>query len=224
MTAAEVEGELRAFADAERARRFDLDRPPLLRMALIRHRDGRGVADRSRLVITQHHVLVDGWSAPLMVRELLALYDAKGDDSGLPSVTPYREYLVWLSEQDRDGAREAWTTALAGAEPTLLSAPPVAAASDGNAPVPALPERFITHVPQETTAMLQAQARRLGVTLSTLVQCVWGVLIGRMTGQDDVVFGAVVSGRTPEVPGVESMIGLFINTVPVRVRMDAGDT
>ncbi|MFD8607246.1 condensation domain-containing protein, partial [Streptomyces globisporus] len=224
LTAAEVEGELRAFADAERARRFDLDRPPLLRMALIRRRDGKGVADRSRLVITQHHVLVDGWSAPLMVRELLALYDAKGDDSGLPSVTPYREYLVWLSEQDRDGAREAWTTALAGAEPTLLSAPPVAAASDGNAPVPALPERFITHVPQETTAMLQAQARRLGVTLSTLVQCVWGVLIGRMTGQDDVVFGAVVSGRTPEVPGVESMIGLFINTVPVRVRMDAGDT
>ncbi|MFJ9324733.1 condensation domain-containing protein, partial [Streptomyces globisporus] len=224
LNAAEVEGELRAFADAERARRFDLDRPPLLRMALIRHRDDNGAADRSRLVITQHHVLVDGWSAPLMVRELLALYDAKGDDSGLPSVTPYREYLVWLSEQDRDGAREAWTAALAGAEPTLLSAPAVAAVSDGNAPVPALPERFITYVPQETTAMLQAQARRLGVTLSTLVQCAWGVLMGRMTGQDDVVFGAVVSGRTPEVPGVETMIGLFINTVPVRVRMDAGDT
>ncbi|WP_425585894.1 condensation domain-containing protein, partial [Streptomyces thioluteus] len=210
------------FADAERVRRFDLERPPLLRMALIRHRGGEGAADRSRLVITQHHVLVDGWSAPLMVRELLALYDAKGDDSVLPPVTPYREYLVWLSEQDRDGAREAWTAALAGAEPTLLAAPAAAAVPDGTAP--ALPESFVTHLPQETTATLQAQARRLGVTLNTLVQCAWGVLVGRMTGQDDVVFGAVVSGRTPEVPGIESMIGLFINTVPVRVRMDAGDT
>ncbi|KJK33656.1 hypothetical protein UK15_38805, partial [Streptomyces variegatus] len=199
---AETEAELRVFADAERARRFDLDRPPLLRMALIRHRDGEGAAgaDRSRLVITQHHVLVDGWSSPLMVRELLALYDAKGDDSDLPPVTPYREYLVWLSEQDRDGAREAWTTALAGAEPTLLSTPAAAPVLDGAAPVPALPERFVTHVPQETTAALQAQARRLGVTLNTLVQCAWGVLLGRMTGQDDVVFGAVVSGRTPEIP------------------------
>ncbi|MGW3725521.1 amino acid adenylation domain-containing protein, partial [Streptomyces sp. NPDC000851] len=224
LPAVQAEAELRAFADAERARRFDLDRPPLLRMALIRHRDGAGGADRSRLVITQHHVLVDGWSAPLMVRELLALYDAKGDDSGLPPVTPYREYLVWLSEQDREGAREAWTTALADAEPTLLSTPAAATVSDGTAPAPALPERFVTQVPRETTAALQAQARRLGITLSTLVQSAWGVLLGRMTGQDDVVFGAVVSGRTPEIPGIENMIGLFINTVPVRVRMDAGDT
>ncbi|WP_306338920.1 condensation domain-containing protein, partial [Streptomyces sp. KL118A] len=222
----ETEAELQAFADTERARRFDLDRPPLLRMALVRHSAGDAAATdgahRSRVVITQHHVLVDGWSSSLLVRELLALYDSKGDDSVLPPVTPYREYLVWLSEQDREGAREAWTRALTGAEPTLLSTEAIVGGADGSAA--AFPERFVAHLPQETTASLQAQARRLGVTLSTLVQCAWGVLLGRMTGQDDVVFGAVVSGRSPEIPGVESMIGLFINTVPVRVRLDSEDT
>ncbi|MFF1379057.1 amino acid adenylation domain-containing protein [Streptomyces sp. NPDC058308] len=224
LSPAEAEAELRSFADAERARRFELDRPPLLRMALLRHAGGAGVAaaGRSRVVITQHHVLVDGWSSSLMVRELLALYDAKGDDSALPPVTPYREYLVWLSEQDRDGAREAWTTALAGAEPTFIATPAVDTVPESA--TAAFPESFVAHLPQPTTASLQAQARRLGVTLSTLVQCAWGVLLGRMTGQDDVVFGAVVSGRSPEIPGIEGMIGLFINTVPVRVRLNSEDT
>ncbi|MGW2415540.1 amino acid adenylation domain-containing protein [Streptomyces tubercidicus] len=222
LSAAQAEAESRAYADAERARRFDLDRPPLLRFALLRHRSDDGGADRSRLVITQHHVLVDGWSSPLMVRELLALYDAKGDDTDLPPVTPYRDYLVWLSEQDGDAALASWTAALSGAEPTHLSTPKLATASGD--PSTALPERFVTEVPQEITAALHAQARRSGVTLSTLIQAAWGVLVGRMTGRDDVVFGAVVSGRTPEIPGIESMIGLFINTVPVRVRVAAEDT
>ncbi|MGW1794353.1 non-ribosomal peptide synthetase, partial [Streptomyces tubercidicus] len=222
LSAAQAEAESRAYADAERARRFDLDRPPLLRFALLRHRSDGGGADRSRLVITQHHVLVDGWSSPLMVRELLALYDAKGDDTDLPPVTPYRDYLVWLSEQDGDAALASWTAALSGAEPTHLSTPKLATASGD--PSTALPERFVTEVPQEITAALHAQARRSGVTLSTLIQAAWGVLVGRMTGRDDVVFGAVVSGRTPEIPGIESMIGLFINTVPVRVRVAAEDT
>ncbi|WP_409238113.1 amino acid adenylation domain-containing protein [Streptomyces sp. PA5.6] len=224
LSSARTEAELRAFADAERARRFELDRPPLLRMALIRHSGGVNSAQDggSRLVVTQHHVLVDGWSSSLMVRELLALYDSKGDDSALPPVTPYRDYLVWLSEQDRDGAREAWTRAMAGAEPTHLATTVAASPADVSAPV--FPESFVAHLPQDTTAALQARARGLGVTLSTLVQSVWGVLLGRMSGQDDVVFGAVVSGRSPEIPGVESMIGLFINTVPVRVRLDSQDT
>ncbi|MFE0136269.1 amino acid adenylation domain-containing protein, partial [Streptomyces sp. NPDC059037] len=222
LPAAQAEAESKAFADAERARRFDLETPPLLRFALLRHRPDEGGADRGRLIITQHHVLVDGWSSPLMVRELLALYDAKGDDSDLPPVTPYRDYLVWLSEQDRDAALASWTTALSGAEPTHLANPVPATPLDG--PSTSLPERFVTQLPQEATAALLAQARRTGVTLSTLIQAAWGVLVGRMTGRDDVLFGAVVSGRSPEIPGIESMIGLFINTVPVRVRVAAADT
>ncbi|MFD8204677.1 amino acid adenylation domain-containing protein, partial [Streptomyces sp. NPDC059701] len=222
------EVDLRASADAdaalddflrkERARRFDLAQPPLMRFALVRLGE-----DRHCLAITQHHILTDGWSSTLHIKELLALYRlyaAGGDDSSLPRPTPYRDYLTWLVERDRTAALDAWTRAMAGAEPTYAAA---AASPADPGPAP-LPERLVSHLDAETTAALDAQARRAGVTLNTLVQCAWGVLLGRMTGQDDVVFGAVVSGRSPEIPGVESMIGLFINTVPVRVRLGAEDT
>ncbi|WP_306338897.1 non-ribosomal peptide synthetase, partial [Streptomyces sp. KL118A] len=216
--ASDVEAALDAFLGEERARRFDLARPPLMRFALVRLDE-----DRHCLVITQHHILTDGWSSTLHINELLALYRlyaAGGDDSALPRTTPYRDYLTWLVERDRTAAHDAWTEALAGAEPTYA-----AAAAPSAAPGPApLPERLVSHLDADTTTALDAQARRAGVTLNTLVQCAWGVLLGRTTGQDDVVFGAVVSGRSPEIPGIESMIGLFINTVPVRVRLHAEDT
>ncbi|MFF5894265.1 amino acid adenylation domain-containing protein, partial [Streptomyces globisporus] len=208
---------LDAFLTEERARRFDLSHPPLMRFALVRLAE-----ERHCLVITQHHILTDGWSSTLQINELLALYRlyaSGGDDTALPRATPYRDYLKWLTERDRTAALDAWTQAMAGIEPTFVAAAPV----EEQGPAP-LPERVVSHLDADTAEALDAQARRIGVTLNTLVQCAWGVLLGRMTGQDDVVFGAVVSGRTPEVPGVESMIGLFINTVPVRVRMDAGDT
>ncbi|MGA5208085.1 amino acid adenylation domain-containing protein, partial [Streptomyces variegatus] len=182
---------LDAFLTGERARRFDLSQPPLMRFALVRLAEGHHC-----LVITQHHILTDGWSSTLHVNELLALYRlyaSGGDDSALPRATPYRDYLTWLAERDRTAALEAWAQAMAGAEPTYLAPAP----SDESGPAP-LPERLVSHLDADTTAALDAQARRAGVTLNTLVQCAWGVLLGRMTGQDDVVFGAVVSGRTPE--------------------------
>ncbi|QES44575.1 hypothetical protein DEJ49_29470 [Streptomyces venezuelae] len=217
--AAEAEGILDAFLSEERARRFDLTRPPLMRFALVRLGE-----DRHCLVITQHHILTDGWSSSLHINELLALYRlyaAGGDDSALPRTTPYRDYLSWLVERDRTAAHDAWAEALAGAEPTYAASAATSSAAPGSV---SLSERLVSHLDAATTTALEAQARRSGVTLNTLVQCAWGVLLGRMTGQDDVVFGAVVSGRSPEIPGVEGMIGLFINTVPVRVRLDSQDT
>ncbi|WP_436849154.1 amino acid adenylation domain-containing protein [Streptomyces atriruber] len=214
----DAEAALDAFLGEERARRFDLARPPLMRFALVRLDE-----DRHCLVITQHHILTDGWSSTLHINELLALYRlyaAGGDDSALPRTTPYRDYLTWLVERDRTAAHDAWTEALAGAEPTYAAAAAPSAAP-GTAP---LPERLVSHLDADTTTALDTQARRAGVTVNTLVQCAWGVLLGRTTGQDDVVFGAVVSGRSPEIPGIESMIGLFINTVPVRVRLESEDT
>ncbi|MFD7409659.1 amino acid adenylation domain-containing protein, partial [Streptomyces sp. NPDC059866] len=213
----DADAALDAFLADERARRFDLAQPPLMRFALVRLGE-----ERHCLVITQHHILTDGWSSTLHINELLALYRiyaSGGDDSALPGTTPYRDYLTWLAGRDRTAALDAWAQAMAGAEPTYLAAAP----SQEPGPAP-LPERLVSHLDADTTAALDAQARRAGVTLNTLVQCAWGVLLGRMTGQDDVVFGAVVSGRSPEIPGIENMIGLFINTVPVRVRMDAADT
>ncbi|MES9542261.1 amino acid adenylation domain-containing protein [Actinomadura sp. NPDC000600] len=200
-----------AEADAvvlrERARGFDMTAPPLLRFVLV-----RTGPERHRLVFTNHHILLDGWSTPILATELFLLYMQGGHDAGMPRVTPYKNYLAWLSQQDRAAAEDAWRRALDGVgEPSLVA--PAAAA---RAPEP--PERTITGLDERTTRRLTRAARRHGVTLSTVLQGAWGLVLGRFLGRDDVVFGATVSGRPPELPGIEQMIGLFINTLPVRVR------
>ncbi|MFF2382011.1 non-ribosomal peptide synthase/polyketide synthase [Streptomyces sp. NPDC058108] len=200
-----------AVADDERARRFDLAAPPLLRCALIRLGDGR-----SRLLLTFHHIVADGWSLPVLHRELMSSY---GDaPAPLPEVAPYRAYLRALAGADREAAREAWRTALAGIEePTRLVATP----SDGR---PVEPAQVRAELSEQVTAQLSARARDLGVTLGTVVQTAWGLLTGRLTGRHDVVFGTTVSGRDAEVEGIESMVGLFINTLPTRFRWQPAET
>ncbi|ULR48216.1 non-ribosomal peptide synthetase [Streptomyces deccanensis] len=194
-----------AVAADERARGFDLAAPPLLRCALVRLGE-----ERSRLVLTFHHIVADGWSLPVLHRELMAYYGV--DAPALPEVAPYRGFLRRLAEQDRDTAREVWRDALAGLdEPTRL----VGAPADG---APVRPEHVRVELSERTTARLAERARELGVTLGTVVQGAWGLLLGRLTGRDDVVFGTTVSGRDGEVDGIASMVGLFINTLPTRFR------
>ncbi|WNI16130.1 non-ribosomal peptide synthetase [Actinacidiphila sp. ITFR-21] len=208
---ADAEAELARFLAADRAERFDLAEPPLLRLCLVRL-----APQEHRLVLTSHHILWDGWSMPVLLRELLELYARDGDDSALPPVTPFRTYLAWLAARDRGAAEAAWRLALAGlGSPTLLAGP--GGSDGGRAPAAALPRRLVAALPGETTARLRATARSQGLTLNSVVQSAWAIVLGRATGQQDVVFGTTVSGRPPEIPGVESMIGLFINTIPVRV-------
>ncbi|TDC44700.1 amino acid adenylation domain-containing protein, partial [Actinomadura sp. KC345] len=207
----EVSASSVAEADAvvarERARGFDMTAPPLLRFVLVR----KG-PERFRLVLTNHHILLDGWSTPILATELFMLYMQGGHDTGMPRVTPYKNYLAWLAGQDRAAAEETWRRALAGiGEPSL-----VAPGAAGRAPKP--PERTITELDERATRRLTRAARRHGVTLSTVLQGAWGLVLGRLLGSNDVVFGVTVSGRPPELPGIEQMIGLFINTLPVRVR------
>ncbi|HEU5471257.1 MAG TPA: non-ribosomal peptide synthase/polyketide synthase [Actinophytocola sp.] len=205
--------ELDRLADRERAERFDLARPPLLRCLLI-HTAPR----QHRLLITNHHILLDGWSMPVLLRELFTIYERGAD--ALPPVTPYRHYLRWLADQDRQATEDAWRRALnAVAEPTLL-----VPARGGPGRDQRMPERVERVLPPERGAELRRVAGELSVTLNTVVQLCWAVLLGALTGRDDVVFGTTVSGRPPEVPGVDTMIGLFINTVPVRVRLDAAES
>ncbi|MFF5900156.1 amino acid adenylation domain-containing protein [Streptomyces argenteolus] len=211
-----TEERLTAFLAADRTRRFDLTTPPLMRFTLL-HTGPR----HHRLVMTSHHLLFDGWSMPLLVRELFELYASEGDDSALPRVTPYRTYLQWLAQQDRDSALAAWSTALAGIEaPTLLAGPGRTGASASAE----LPETLVLDLDAATTHRLRDAARAHRLTLNTLVQGAWGLVLGHLTGRSDVVFGATVSGRPPEIPGIESMVGLFINTVPVRLRPIPGET
>ncbi|MEV5575413.1 amino acid adenylation domain-containing protein [Spirillospora sp. NPDC052269] len=200
--------ELDRIAADERGRPFDLAAPPLLRLALARLAE-----DRHRLILTNHHILVDGWSLPVLLREMRSVYEAGSDVSHLPPVTPYRDYLAWLARQDHDAARDAWSAELAGAEPTL-----VAPAVPGRAPV--VPERVAVVASEELSDALRMSARSRGLTLNTLVQGAWAVVLGAVTGRDDVVFGVTVAGRPADLPGMENMLGLFLNTVPVRVRLD----
>ncbi|MFC5157086.1 condensation domain-containing protein, partial [Streptomyces amakusaensis] len=193
----------------ERCRRFDVSRSPLLRFVLVRLG-----AERYSLVLTVHHLVVDGWSVPLLVRDLFVLYGSGGEGVGLlPRVVPYREYLVWLAGRDRGVSRGVWGSALAGVEGgcRLVGGVP----GGGGAVVP---EQVVSGLPVGLSGRLGVGARARGLTVNTLVQGAWAVLLGVLTGRDDVVFGSTVSGRPPELAGVESMVGLFINTVPVRVR------
>ncbi|MDQ3576426.1 MAG: condensation domain-containing protein, partial [Actinomycetota bacterium] len=197
------------IALAERERRFDLAEPPLIRFALVR----LGVNEH-RLIITNHHVLLDGWSTPLVIADLFALY--AGDP--LPPVRPYKEYLAWLARQDRASAELAWAAALDG-----LAEPAMVAPGAGNRAL-VRPDRVVVELSEQETAALDGVARTYGVTVNTIVQLVWGTVLARVLGRDDVVFGTTVSGRPADLPGVEAMVGLFINTVPVRITLRPQET
>ncbi|WP_031469271.1 non-ribosomal peptide synthetase [Sciscionella sediminilitoris] len=191
-------------ADTERMRRFDLAAGPLVRFTLVENGDRR-----SRLVWTTHHILVDGWSMPMLARELLALY--AGETEPAP-VRPYADYLAWLAEQDTEAAREAWRGLLDGVDgPTLLDR--------GAAREPALPHSAILELTAAETARLSELARSAELTVNTVVQGCWAVLLGRATGRTDVVFGATASVRPPELPGAEEIVGMFLNTTPVRAGL-----
>ncbi|WEV24181.1 amino acid adenylation domain-containing protein [Streptomyces sp. 71268] len=214
-TRRERERRARRAAEDDRLRRFDLSAPPLLRCTLLRLDD-----TTSELVLTGHHLVLDGWSMPLLVRELLQGYararaaDGDGPAAGAPPAAPhYPHYLRWLAAQDRAAAGAAWRAALAGVtEPTLV-APATTRATAG------APEELTQVIDAQLTAELNAFARRAELTLGTVVQTVWALTLAACTGRADVVFGTVVSGRPAEVPGVTDMIGLFVNTIPVRVRL-----
>ncbi|QES45327.1 hypothetical protein DEJ49_33875 [Streptomyces venezuelae] len=205
----EALAEIDRLAARERAQRFDLAVPPLLRLLLVRLGERR-----HRLVVTFHHILMDGWSMPVLLNELSQVYAAGGDASVLRRVAPYGEYVAWLGRQDKDAARDAWRAELAGADGSTLVAPQ----DPGRAPV--LPDQTHTRLSVELTSAVGELARTHGLTVNTVVQGAWALVLARLAGRTDVVFGATVAGRPAELPGVESMIGLFINTLPVRVRLD----
>ncbi|MGP3954202.1 non-ribosomal peptide synthase/polyketide synthase, partial [Streptomyces sp. 7N604] len=194
----------------ERERRFDLAVPPLLKVLLV-----KVGPDQYRMMITLHHILLDGWSLPVLMRELWTCYEAGGSARGLPPVTPYRDYLAWLARQNKEAARDAWRQELAGAEEPTLVAP-----GEQSAAAPVASGKAATDAGAELAGRLRDLARRNGLTLNTVIQAAWAVVLGRLTGRRDVVFGATVAGRPADLPGMESMLGLFINTVPVRVHFD----
>ncbi|OBH40505.1 non-ribosomal peptide synthetase, partial [Mycobacterium intracellulare] len=193
---------------AERAAVSDLNNRPAFRAALIRTAD-----NRYRFVLTNHHIVMDGWSLPILLREILANY--YGDQ--LPAPATYRSYLTWLAGQDRAAAQAAWREVLDGFEaPTLVG--PAGRMRLGRRAV----ESY--RLSAETTRALGELARSCHTTVNTVLQAGWAQLLMRLTGHHDVAFGTAVSGRPADLAGAESMVGLLINTVPVRANIDAETT
>ncbi|MER7491263.1 non-ribosomal peptide synthase/polyketide synthase [Streptomyces pharetrae] len=206
--------ETEALLDADRAAGIDLGAAPLMRLALIRL-----APDRVRMVWTFHHVLLDGWSAAQVFDEVCERYAAltAGRRPQVPDRAPFARYLEWLAAQDTARAERHWRDTLAGfAVPTELPrdrrpADAHRASSSGTVRVA---------LGQEVSARLRDTAQRAGLTVNTVLQGAWGLLLHHYGGGDDVVFGTTVSGRPAELPGVTSMVGLFINTLPTRLRID----
>ena len=211
MAADEQRTRLAHFLEQDRQRGFNLSEAPLLRLALIRTRDRE-----YWFVYSHHHILLDGWSNALLLKEVMAYYQAftRGHDLNLPQPRPYQDYIAWLQQQDFLRAEPFWREAMADfSEPTPL--PLEMDPADG---LPGQEARAISF-PATFTTELQQYLAHHRLTLSTFVQGVWGMLLGHYAGRLDVVFGTTASGRPPEMMGVESMVGLFINTLPVRLRI-----
>ena len=214
--AADVDARLAAFLDQDRKRGFTITEPPLMRLALFRVSDSKHF-----FVWTHHHALLDGWSVPIVIEEVLAFYTALSADRSvfLPPARPYSEFIRWLKRQDSNRAAAYWKRLLDGySEPAGL---PGDRAGAGDADLSSATAICDLLLDADTSAALGALARHAHVTLNTIVQGAWAILLSRYSGRNDVVFGCVVSGRPAELPGSERMVGLFINTLPVRVQVPA---
>jgi non-ribosomal peptide synthase protein (TIGR01720 family) len=205
---ANVETRLDRLCAAERAAVYDLTEQPAVRAALVR----TGKA-RHRFVLTNHHIVLDGWSMPILLGEIFATYSGQR----LPASVPYRRFISQLADRDTDAALAAWGEVLDGFEKPTLVGPP-----DRLGWGPRDIRSF--RVAKETTGALTDLARSRHITVNTVLQAAWAQVLMWQTGQHDVAFGAVVSGRPAEVAGAESMVGLLINTVPVRARITTSTT
>ncbi|WP_116355003.1 non-ribosomal peptide synthetase, partial [Cupriavidus taiwanensis] len=190
------------LAAAELARGFDLECPPLMRLTLV-----RTGPDRHHLVWTVHHLLLDGWSTSQLLGEVLTRY---AGEAVAPAEGRFADYIRWLQQRDAGAAQAFWARALDGFDtPTRLAqALPAPAGGEGYG--------LLQHACSAAlTERLSAYARAQKVTLNTVVQAAWLLLLQRYTGQRRVAFGATVAGRPADVPGSQQMLGLFINTLPV---------
>ncbi|MGW0927659.1 non-ribosomal peptide synthase/polyketide synthase [Streptomyces sp. NPDC002644] len=206
---------LAELCERDLARGIDLTTAPLTRLTLIRLPDA-GL----RLVWTSHHLILDGWSLAQVLTEVCEEYAAltTGSEHRPPVRRPFGDYVRLLAEQDDGAARDHWRGVLAGfATPTPLPAdrPQVHGHQARSAAM------HTAGLSDEVSERLARTAREAGLTLGTVVQGAWALLLARYAGEDDVVFGTTVSGRPDELPGAESMVGMFINTLPTRVRVDA---
>jgi hypothetical protein len=202
----------------ERARGFDPALPIPLRLFVARVED-----DLFQILVTTHYMRLDGWSLNVVISEILALCQAAmaGRTATLAPTRAYTDYLDWLRRQDRASDAEHWRRALAGlTSPTPLTG--ATAAADEGMEEPELFTRQHAYLDEPSTAALEALCRSRRLTLNTLVQGAWSLVLSAASGRDDVMFGVMVGGRPAELEGVETIVGPFVNVLPFRARVPEG--
>jgi len=216
LSAQEQQEQLKFFLESDQQHSLQLSQPPLMRLHLIK-------LDKNthQFVFSSHHLLLDAWSLPLVFNDLLNFYEAISQRETIRYQSPlsYRHYIAWLQQQDQELAEKFWKQKLQG----FTAATPLTVEKL----LPKTENSNINYGEQQiqltlsATEALQSFARQNRLTLNNLVQATWGLLLSRYSQENDVVFGVTVSGRPPSLVGVESMVGLFINTLPMRVQVSA---
>ncbi|HAU13773.1 MAG TPA: non-ribosomal peptide synthetase, partial [Gammaproteobacteria bacterium] len=214
---AQVQERMETWLEKDRQRGFDFERPGLMRLAWV---DLPG--NRSRLIWSFHHIVLDGWSLPLVMGEVFQTYGLlmKGEDARLPQAGSYEDFISYLETVDKGDALQFWKLYLAEFE----AATPLPNKRNLNT---GGEKTFLENellLDTAFTGRLQQFARDQHVTLNTLLQAAWGVLLARYSGDRDVVFGTTVSGRPADLANVENIVGLFINTLPLRIHLDSTST
>lgn len=208
------EEQLQAYIKADRKRICKLSQPPLMRLTLIQ------VAENTyKFIWSICHLILDAWSLNILLKEFFCCYDAfcKGYNANLAPSLPYRNYITWLKQQDISKAEAFWREILRGWQsPTKLTVGSPTHTQGFNQ------EDIL--LPSENTAALKSLAKQYHLTVNTLILGAWALLLSHYSGEKDVLFGVVVSGRPSTLAGVESMVGLFINTLPMRVKVSSSDS
>ena len=213
-TSIKVEKATTDYLRAERRRGFDLRQPPLMRLAVFQLRDAK-----FRLICTFHHILMDGRGFTIVLRDVFSFYDGlvKGRRPQCQAPRPYHDYIEWIKKQDQSGAFQFWHDKLRGfTAPTPL-------VSDLDPDSAAEQDRYgeqETRLSAECTSQLRTMLKKENLTFNTLVQGAWALLLNRYIGQDDIIFGATKTTRHSSIEGADSMVGLFLATLPVRVKVE----
>jgi amino acid adenylation domain-containing protein len=216
LTATDKEEHLLALIQSEREQGFEFTQAPLVGCALIKLGE-----DTYQFILSFHHILLDGWSINLILKEVIAFYEAlsKGNDLYLEPLPPYRDYIVWLQQQDYSRSEALWCQALQGLTtpaPTPLVIDSAVANQDNQK---GTYDKQAVYLSTTLTKAVQSLGRQHHLTMSTLVQGAWALLLSLYSGQEDIFFRSIVSGRSGALPGVESMVGLLVNALPMRVQV-----
>ncbi len=202
------------YRQKDKDRKFDLGKDALMRLTVMKVAE-----DEYSLIWSHHHILMDGWCISIIINEFFKVYRGylEGKKVSLPRTNPYSVYIKWLQKRDKVASADYWRKYLTAYE--SLSTLPQKGITPSE-PLPYLLESERLTLDKEQTGLLYKMAKNCGVTVNTLFQCAWGLLLTKYNNHNDIVFGTVVSGRPAEIDGIENMVGLFINTIPVRIKYD----